>query len=86
MICGVSLPPVGGGGGIDRSGCIFPPAPVLVARADNNNNKDGCIIVEEIGRRRGEDGKLRSPCLGNATAKGPPACRGGTWWVTVDEQ
>jgi hypothetical protein len=38
---------IGGGGGIGRSGCFFPPTPVLVARANNNEDKDGCIIVKE---------------------------------------
>ncbi len=35
------------GGGIGRSGCFFSPTPVLVARANNNDDKDGRIIVEE---------------------------------------
>ena len=38
---------MGGGGGIGGRGRFFPPAPVLAARADNNDNKDGHIIVEE---------------------------------------
>ncbi len=39
---------MGKGRGIGRSGRFFPPLPVLVARAQNNNDKDGCIIVKEI--------------------------------------
>jgi hypothetical protein len=38
---------MGGGGGIGGSGRFFPLAPVLEARADNNNNKDSPIIVKE---------------------------------------
>ncbi len=43
----MSLPPVGSGGGIGRSGRFFPPARVLAARADNDDDEDGRIIVEE---------------------------------------
>jgi hypothetical protein len=35
------------------------------------------------GRRRGEDVELGSSRLGQATAEGPPACRGGTCWATA---
>jgi hypothetical protein len=38
---------VGGGGDINRSGCFFPPTPVLAARANNNDDKDSRITVEE---------------------------------------
>jgi hypothetical protein len=38
---------VGSGGGIGRSGRFFPPARVLAARADNDDDEDGRIIVEE---------------------------------------
>jgi hypothetical protein len=47
LISGVSLHPVGGDGSIGGSGHLFPPAPVLAARADNDDHKDGRIIVEE---------------------------------------
>ena len=47
MISSVSLPPVGGRGGIGGSCCFFHPAPILGARANNDDNKDSCIIVKE---------------------------------------
>jgi hypothetical protein len=37
-------PPVGGGGGIGRSGRFFSPSPVLTARADNDDDEGGRII------------------------------------------
>jgi hypothetical protein len=51
LISAVSPPPVGGGRGISKSGCFFPPAPVLAARAgkDNDKDKDGHIIIKEQG-------------------------------------
>ncbi len=44
------------GGCIGRSGRFFPPTPVLAARADNNDDKDGHIIVDETREkmRRGQ--------------------------------
>ncbi len=45
-----------GGGDIGRSGCFSPPTPVLAARDDNDNDKDGRIMVEEMREktRRGQ--------------------------------
>jgi hypothetical protein len=54
---------VGGGGGIDRSGCFSPRAPVLAARADNDDDEDGRIIVEETREkmRRGRQASIIGP-------------------------
>jgi hypothetical protein len=65
LIFGKSLLPVGSGGGIDRSGHFFPPAPYLAARASNNKDKDedGCIIVKEMWekKRRGWQALIIAP-------------------------
>ncbi len=54
---------MGGGGGIDRSGCFFPPTPILAARADNDDNEDGHIIVQETRekKRRGLRASIIAP-------------------------
>ncbi len=39
---------MGGGRGIGRSGHFFPPALILAARADNDDDEDGHIIVKEM--------------------------------------
>ncbi len=45
--------------------------------------KTATSLSRRRGRRRGEDGKLWSLCLGHTTAEGPPTCHGGTWWATA---
>ena len=54
---------MGGGGGIGGSGCFVPPAPILAARADKDNDKDGRIIVKEMREktRRGRRALIIAP-------------------------
>ena len=59
-----------------REWLLLPPAPVLVARADNDSNEDGCIIVKEMQEktRRGRRASIIAPRQRNS---GRSACLSG---------
>jgi hypothetical protein len=60
-----------------------PPPPSWRQGPTMMRTKTVTSLSRRCGRRRGEDGKLRSLLLGSATAEGPPACCGGTLRATA---
>jgi hypothetical protein len=75
------------GRGIGRSGPFSPHTPVLVARADNNDHKDGRIIGKEKWEktRRGQQAStiVPRPSNGGRSAWDMMGNDGGAFWFLV---
>jgi hypothetical protein len=79
----VPAPPWAVGGASAGVVASSPPPPSWRQEPAMTTTKTVASLSRRSGRRRGEDGKLQPSRLGHATAEGPPACHGGTWWATA---